>query len=182
MQIRHHAGDRHAGDLLNHGKPWGQNCFIPAEFIDHKALDKRAFRLLQKEHGSGERCKYTSAVDIPDQQHRRADKPGQPHIDDIIRLQINFSRAARTLDDNNIILSGQLIIRLLNLRYERALHLKICGRAHISAHLAIHNHLRACVAGRFEQNGIHPDRRGDSGGLRLHSLSAAHFKTVVRNK
>ena len=99
------------------------------------------FILFQKHQRSQKLRKHAATVDIPNQKHRCIDQFCQPHIDNIIRFQIDLCRASRPFHHNNVCLLFQLRKSLADRRNQLFLIRKIIPRPHISEHLTLYDHL-----------------------------------------
>ena len=182
IQIRHNAQHRQPGFVLQHGKAGAQDLNITTEFIDDKPLDAASLPLLKQRNRSVQLGKHPAAVDIPRQQHRRIDQLCQAHIDNVIRLQIDFSRAAGTLDDKNVIFLGKAVVGAQYIRDQRALMAEVFRCGHIPAHLTVDDDLTADIAAGFEQDRVHPHIGFNARCLRLHDLRTAHLEAVTGHK
>ena len=149
IHVRNHADNLFAGDMLDLTKSWFQDGDISAELIDHKTFDHLPFLFFQQHQGSCQRSEYTAAVDIPDQQHRCVSKLCHPHVDDIVLFEVDFSRASRTFQHNDVVLLIQLVVRLHDFWNQRKFVFIIIPCRHVSQHLAVDDDLRTGVVGRF---------------------------------
>ena len=180
--IGHHPQHRHPGQLFQHGEPRLKQRNIPPEFIDDGARNTSAFLRLQQRHRTIELGKYPAGVNVPHQQHRRIYQLCKAHVDDIICLQIDLRRTARTFDHDDIILTFQTVVGRHNIRDQLSLHLEIVPCPIVTLHLTVYDHLTAHIAGGLEQNGIHTDIRRLPCGLCLKHLGPAHLPAVRRHK
>mgnify|MGYP007008372255 CR=1 FL=1 len=48
----------------------------------------------------------------PTQKHRRVHHLGEAHVHDVLALEVDLRRAARALDDDDVSLLGEAVIRL----------------------------------------------------------------------
>ena len=149
LHIRNDAGARHPDKLIQHIQPALQNRHVAAEFVDDRRFDSRALPRFKQRHGPVKLCEYAAAVDVADKQHRRVHHLRHPHVDDIRRFEVDFRRTSRALDDDDIAGFLQLMISRENVGNQLLLISKILRRAHVAAHLAVHNHLRADVRRRL---------------------------------
>ena len=85
-----------------------QNLHVPPELVDDKALDQRLLLRLQQRHRAVEGGEHAAPVDVARQQHRRA-RPclAMPMLTMSSCLQVDLRRAARPLDDDDVVLRRQ---------------------------------------------------------------------------
>ena len=121
---------------------------------------------------------HPAPVDVPRQQDGGVHQLGQPHVDDVVRLQVDLGRAARPLDDDDVVLGRKAVVGRQNLGDELFFILEVFPGGHLSPHLPHDDDLAAHVAGRLEQDRVHPHVGLDAGGGGLHRLRPAHFKAV----
>ena len=70
----------------------------------------RALLLFQQRHRAVKLGEHAAPVDVAHQQHRRIHQLCQAHVDDVVRLEVDFRRAARALDDDDVVFP---LLRLL---------------------------------------------------------------------
>ena len=179
MQIRHNAQHRQPRLFLQHRQTGAQDIHIAAKLVDYQPRDARALLRLKQRNRAVKLGEHAAPVDVPGQQHRRVHQLGQPHVYDVVRLEVDFRRTARALDDDDIRLLAQAVKRREDFGNELPLHLEIRRRAHLPAHLAAHDYLTARVAARLKQNRVHAHVRLNARSLRLHHLRAPHFQPVA---
>ena len=109
-QVGHDAQHRQMGLFLQHGKAGLQDGSIAPELVDDQPLDACPLGGFQQLYRAVQLCKHAAPVDITRQQHRCIHQLCQPHIDDIIRFQVDLRRAARALNDDDIHLFRQTVI------------------------------------------------------------------------
>ena len=119
-----------------------------------------------------------ASIDICHQNHGAIDGFGEAHVGDVAVAQIDFRRTARAFDDHAFILRAQPAIGFQYGFHGHGFVAVIIARMHVGAHLAVHDDLRAGVAGRLEQNRVHVGVRRQSCRLRLQGLGAADFAAV----
>ncbi len=148
IQIRGHAHHGNAASFFQHRDTWVQNGFIPPELIDNQTLQIGLLILVQQHGRADQLGKNAAPVDVSHQKHRCLCQLRHAHIDKaVLRFQINFHRASGTLDDDNIIFLSQLIVGFHHILHQPGFVGKILAGAHIAPHLAVYNHLGACVVG-----------------------------------
>ena len=104
LHIRCNSDYRNAASFFQHNNTGIQDCLIPAEFVDDQSL-YTFFLIIFQEHKRPQKLgKYSSAVNISDQKHRRIYHLRQPHIYNIIFLQVDLCRTSRSFDHNDVIL------------------------------------------------------------------------------
>ena len=156
-----------------------QDGNVPAEFIDDKTLDHLPLLRLQQHQGACQAGKNAAAVDVADQQNGCIHQLRQTHIYNIILLEIDFRRTACTLQHDDVVLLIQLAVCLHDVGDHLFFAFIIFARRQVAQHLAVDDDLRAGVVGGFEQDGVHQNRRFDTGCLRLHHLCASHFQPFL---
>ena len=168
--------------FFQHRQARAQNFHVSTEFVDDKALYACPLLRLQQFHRAVQLGKHAAAVDVAGQQHRRVHQLGQAHIDDVISFQVDLSRAACALDNNDVKLLDQAVVGLQNVGDQGTLVAEILLGRHVAPHLAINDDLAADVAAGLEQNGVHPHVRLHARGLGLHHLGTAHFQAIPGDK
>ena len=181
-QVRHYAQHRQLCFFLQHRQTGAQNFYVAAEFIDDKPAYTRALVRLQQRHRAVQLRKDAAAVNVARQQNRRVHELCQPHVDNVVRLQVDLGGTARALDDDDVKFIGKAVVGTQNIGNQRlfAAEIFLCG--HVAADLAVHDDLAAHIAARLEQDRVHPHIGFDARGLRLHDLCAAHFEAVPGHK
>ena len=153
IQIQRHIGDhpqyRDLGFLLQHFQSWLEKCHIPPKLIDDAAHHSVLLIWLQQRQGSIELGKHPAPINVPHQQDRCVHQPGQPHVDNVIRFQIDLRRTPRPLNDKNVILLAQAVVGRQNLRNQFSFLAEIFRRLVVPPDLPFDNQLTAHVAGRF---------------------------------
>ena len=182
MDIGDNPRHRYPAQLLQGFQPRLQNGPISPELVDHRALDPGAFLRFQQSHRAVKLGKDPAPVDVSHQKHRRIHHLGKAHIHDVLLLEVDFRRASRSLDDDDVIFRGQGFIGPHYLRHQLPLAPVILHGPHIAQNLAVHNHLTAHIGGGLQENGVHPYIRGNARGLRLNHLGTTHFSAVCGNK
>ena len=182
IKIRSNAYHRDPTFFFQHFHTRIKNGFITAEFIDDQTFYHFPFVRFQKLYRSVKLGKHTASVNISHKENRRLCHFCHAHVYNIFCFQIDLRRAACALDHNNVIFRSKGFKGLHHIRHQFFLIFKIISGAHGSKHLAVDDHLGSHIIGRFQKNGIHENRRGDSCCLCLHHLSSSHFKPFLCNK
>ena len=180
--IGYHARAGHLDQIVKHIEAGGENGDVAPELIDDGGLDNCPFVGFQQGHRAVKLSEHAAPVDIAHQQHRRICHFCHAHIDDIFAFQVDFGRAACAFDHDDIIFSRKRIVGPHDIRHQLFFILEIIHGAHVAAHLAVHDHLRAYVGGGFQKDGIHQNARLHAGGLGLRHLGTAHLQPLFRNK
>ena len=137
----------HAADFFQDINARLQNRPVSPELIDNGALDALALLLLQQGDGAIELGEHAPPVDIAYQQHRGIHQLGHAHIHNVLLLQIDFRRASRALDDDDVVFRRQAVVGLQNLGDELPLPAVILHGPHIAHGHAVHDHLAAHIGG-----------------------------------
>ena len=141
MAVRYHAEHRLAGQLLELRQTRPEDFHVAAEFVDDKAADARLLVLVEQLDRAVERSEHAAAVDVPDEQHRCVHELRKSHVHDVVLLEIDLGRTAGALDDNDVVLGGEAVERLLNNRQERLFVPPVFARCAVSVRLAHDDHL-----------------------------------------
>ena len=181
-KIRHHAQHRLPDPRLQLPEPRRQNRGIAPELVDDEPGHPRPLLLRQQHQGADKLCKDAARIDVPHQQHGGIRHFREPHIHDILLLQVDLRRAPCALDDDNVIFRRKLLIGRHDLRHQALFEAEVLPGPHVAAHPAVHDNLRAHIRGGLQQNGIHQHRGFNAGGLRLYDLRPAHFQPLLRDE
>ena len=182
LQHRQHAYDRYACFFFNHLQAGAQDFYVTAELVDDNTLNHGSFVVLQQHQRAVDGSENATTVNICYQQHRSLGHFSHAHVDKIVLFDVDFRRAACTLDADNIELGSQRIKRLLYLRTQSMLHCIIFAGLHGTDCLTVDNNLGTAVAGRLQQNRIHQYAGLNVGCFSLHNLCASHFRTLGGDK
>ena len=182
VQIRNDAQDRDARFFFQKIQRRREQRDVAAEFIDDNAADERAFVFIQEHQRPDDGRQRPAAIDIGNQENRRAERLGDAHIHDVILFQIDFRRTPRPFDDKDVKMFFHVIERLDD-RGPRllAVALLIIFGAVISDRFSEQNDLRAGISRRFQKHRIHFDAGQGPGRLRLRHRRAAHLAAVLRH-
>ena len=182
IQIRHHAEHRLAGPRLEYVKPRIEDRLVAAKLVDDESPDACPLLRLQQLDRPEQLRKYTAAIDVTHQQHRRIRDRRHAHIDEVVLPEIHLRRTPRALDHDDVILRRERFIRLAHDRQQRLLVAIVRAGRHIALRHPAHDHLRADIGGRLQQNRIHPRVWGNAGGLCLDDLRASHLEPFIRDE
>ena len=143
-------------------------------------LITRPLLRLQQRHRAVELREHAAPVDVPDQQHRRIHQLCQAHVDDVVLLQVDLRRAARALDDDDVVFRRQALIGLQDLRNQA---LFSCGNIPPRAYCPRTSPftitwLPVSLLG-LSRIGFMRTSGSTARGLRLHHLRAAHLQPVA---
>ena len=178
IRVGDYTEHRHLCQILKHAKPRPQDLCVAPEFIDYCTYNSRPLIFIEKHDCSVELCKYPAGIYISHKNDGGIDHAGKPHVDYIIRFQINFRRASSALDHDDIIFSFKTPESFHDIRNQCLFHTKILSRAVCSPDTTVHDQLASDIAGRLQQDRIHADIRKHPACLRLRCLSSSHFETV----
>ena len=107
---------------------------------------------------------------------------GHAHVDDVVRFEVDLGRTAGPLDDERVKLLLQALQGRLDLREcLEGIAGVVLARAHVPDGPAREDDLRAGIARRLQEHGIHVHHRLKARRLRLRDLRAAHLKAVLRD-
>ena len=155
-----------------------EDIHIPPEFVDNQALDPRLLVRLQQLHRAVEGGEHAPPVDVAAQEHRGVGPSGHAHVHNVVLPQVDLRRAARPLDDDDVVLRRQGLVGRHHLGDEALAVAEVLSRRHGAPGHAVDDHLRAHMAGGLEQDGVHPHVGGHPRRLGLHHLSPAHLEAV----
>ena len=149
LHIRSHTHNGNMRQLLQHLNTGIQNGLISTEFIDDETFYHFLFFFGKKHHRPYQLGKNAAPVDVAHQKHRSLCHFGHPHIDQIVFLEIDLRRTARSLDNDDIVLCRQMIKGFLHLRDQLLFKSEIFSRRHISKNFSVYDNLRAHIVGWF---------------------------------
>ena len=180
IHIQHGDNPQHrlAGELLQLPQAGPENVHIPPEFVDNQALDQVLLVGLQQLHRAVEGGEHAPPVDVAAQEHRGLCPLGHAHVHDVVLPQVDLRRAARPLDDDDVVVGGQGLVGGHDLGDQGLAVVEILPRRHGAPGHAVDNHLGAHVAGGLEEDGVHPGVGGHPRRLGLHHLGPAHLQPV----
>ena len=112
--MRNHADHRFAGFGQDDVESRPQQVDVAAEFIQNDPLHPVLFLRFQQADRTDHGGNRAAPVDIGDQKYRRLDHQGDPHVDDVIRLQVHFGRTAGPFDHHDVIALLQFIQAIAN--------------------------------------------------------------------
>ena len=107
---------------------------------------------------------------------------GNPHVDDLVLLQINLGRTPGALDNNDVVLRPEGVQRLRHVLPQHGFGAGEVGCGRLGNRLAQEHDLGLVIGLRLEQDGIHLHLRLHSAGLRLHRLGPTQLAAVRSNK
>ena len=169
------------GQSFKHVKAGFQKRHIAAKAIDDRSFHHGLLFGFKQLDGAIEAGEYAAAVDIAHQDDGCARHGRHAAVHEIVLLQVDFSRTAGALKHDDVVLSSQSIVCLLDDGAQLVFERVIVARGHIAAHLAKHDNLAAGIVCGLEQHRVHQDGRLDAGSFRLHDLRTAHFKPFSGN-
>jgi hypothetical protein len=125
-----------------------------------------------------DRRDHTATVDVADEDHGDVGGAREAHVGDVARAQVDFGRAARAFDDDEVAAGGQPFEAVEHVDQQPVATLAPARGGERAAHLAADDELRRAVALRLEQDRVHVDAGRDAAGDRLGRLRAADLATV----
>ena len=159
---------------------WRKQGYIATEFIDDETFYQIPFLRLEQFQCTYQCRQRSTTVDIGHEQDRCPEILCNAHIDDIMVPEIDFCRAARSFDDNRVILVFQPLQRLRHSgKGPEGIPCVIVPGRHIAKRHAIDDYLGAAVPRRLQQDRIHIDVRFQAGRLGLCYLSPPHFQSLA---
>ncbi len=99
---RQHAEHRPAGEVAQPVQARLQQSGVAAELVHHEPGDQRLVLGAEQGEGAVQGGQRAAPVDVGDHDHRQARRPGQAHVRDVVRAQVDLGRAARTLADDRV--------------------------------------------------------------------------------
>ena len=122
--------------------------------------------------------KRTPPIDVRDQQTSCLGGQSHPHVDDIAGFEVDLGGRACAFDDDHIVLSHQLVQRLLNRRPDALAAVAPRSLRQFVVHLPEQNHLTVRVALGLEQQRVHTDFGDGIGGKGLKVLGTTNFPSI----
>ena len=156
--------------LCDEVHPVCEQARVTAEAVDEEADDHRGIGGVDHGPRADEAGDDAAAVDVAEQHHGRVGGPGEAHIGDVARPQVHLRGRSGALDEDEIRLGLEPREAVEHGPHQARLPGLIVARPHRRDHAALHDHLRADLALRLEQHGIHVNRRRDAGRPRLQRL------------
>ena len=181
-QVGHHPQHRQPGLFFQHGKPGAQDLHVSPELVDHQSFDPCPLLRFQQCHGAVELGEHPAPVNVPCQQHRGVHQLCQPHVDDVVCLQVDLGGAACPLNDDDVVFGSKAVVGGKDLRDQAPLHPEIVCGGHLPPHLSVYNDLTAHVAAGLQQDRVHPYIRLRPRCLCLHHLGTSHFQPAAGDK
>ena len=131
--------------------------------------------------GADEAGDHAATVDVADERNRNLRGNRKSHVGDIARPQIDLGRAARAFDEHDIGLSAELRETIEDRWQQHGLAGAVIHGAQRSHALALHDHLRACLALGLQQHRVHVHRWWHAGRHRLHRLRPPDLAAIDCN-
>jgi hypothetical protein len=117
-------------------------------------------------------------VDVADQHHRRVGGPGEAHIGDVARAQVDLGGGARALDEDEVGVFREAREAVQDGGQEPGFPGLVVARLHGGDHPALHHHLGADLALRLQQDRVHVHGGRHPGGAGLERLRPADLAAV----
>ena len=102
---------RHAGALLEPGRPGREQRGVAAEAVEQEAGEQRALAVREAVPRAQQVREGAAAVDVAAQQHGRRDIERDGHVDDVAVTQVDLGRAARAFDHDDVEIVEQAVQR-----------------------------------------------------------------------
>ena len=147
LDMGHHAHHRDVREVFEHLHAGIQDGLVAPEVVDDESLHHSSLVLVQERHGAVEACKDAAPVDVGAQKHRRLGQLRHAHVHNVVGFEIDLRRAARALQDHDLVVGRQALKGGHEIGNEGLFHGKIVPGGHGAPHLAVYNHLRAHVVG-----------------------------------
>ena len=143
IHVQHGDNSQHrlAGKPLQLPQAGAEDIHIPPEFVDNQALDPRLLVRLQQLHRAVEGGEHAPPVDVAAQEHRGVGPAGHAHVHDVVLPQVDLRRAARPLDDDNVVLRRQGLVGRHHLGDEALAVAEVLPRRHGTPGHAVDDHL-----------------------------------------
>lgn len=156
---------------------WKQR-HVAAELVDDDAFDARALGVREACERTDDLRKDAAAINIGDEHHGAIGSLREAHIRDVALAQVHFGRAAGTLDEHEVAFRAQPFERFEH-RLQRGRFVGVIGAGvQIAACAAVHDDLRADIAVRLEQHGVHVRLRRDARRECLPRLRTADLAAI----
>jgi hypothetical protein len=121
---------------------------------------------------------HAAAVDVAHHDHGHIGRTGEAHVGDVAGAQVHFRGAARALHQHDVGGFPQAGETVEHKRQQRGLHCLVVAGAGAACHAALHDDLRADLALRLQQHGVHVDAGRHAGGAGLQRLGAADLAAI----
>ena len=182
VEIRQYAKAPPGRAIGDHGVAVVEQRGIATEFVDDEASDHRGILGIDHRLDADELGDHAAAVDVADDDDGNVGAPRKTHVGDVVLAQIDFGGTAGAFDQNEIGLRLQPRETFEHRRHQLRLHRGVVARAQGRDTFSLHDHLRADIGFRLQQNRIHVGVRLDAGGQRLQRLGAADLAAVDRHR
>ena len=152
---------------------------IAAELVDQKSLHHRGVRGIQHRLRTDDLGDHAAAVDIACQHDRDTRRARETHIRDVARAQVDFGRAARALDDDQIVTVLQPVKAVQHPLQQTWLQRGIVAGLGAGDGAALQDHLCAGIGFGLQQHRVHIGDGGQPAGAGLQGLRPADFATIL---
>jgi hypothetical protein len=176
------AEHRHACPLLEEAEARVEQANVAAEFVDDESGDARTLVRLEELHRPNERREDAASIDVSHEEHGRIGNLRDEHVHEVAILEIDLRRAARPLDDDQVVARTEPRERATDHVAQLRLAGVVFDRAEAPDRLAENDDLRSGVALGLQQDRVHVDRGDDPGGLGLDGLRAPDLAPVRGNE
>ena len=155
---------------------------VAAELVDDEACDRRGVLRLERRLRPENLREDAAAVDVGDKHDRTAGGASEAHVSDVALAQIDLGRAARAFDEHEIGLALEVRKTVEHRAHQLRLERLIFSRASGADDAALDHDLRADLALRLQEHGIHMDARRNPAGQRLQGLRPPDLAAVVGDR
>ena len=172
------AKARPAGALLNDRNAGLEQARLTPELVDRKADDQGAVRRVEHGLGADQGRDNAPAINVADQTHRGVHAPGEAHVGNIASPQVDLGRAARPLDDDQLVRRHEPAEAVQDGAHQALASGRVVRRVQCADRPAVDYDLRAPVGVRFQQHRIEIGVRRQPGRPSLYSLGTANLSAV----
>lgn len=170
-----------SGEAGDGGQSIVEEAGVAAEFVDTEGFDVGCILLRQNGLSADDLRDDAAAVDVAAKDNGHASGIREAHIGDVARAQIDFGRAAGTLDDDEIGSGCEAVEAFEDGAHEFGFGFGVVAGTQGVPAFALHDDLRAGVCLWFEQNGVHVGVRFAPRGEGLERLGTADFAAIARD-
>ena len=158
-----------------------EDGLVAAELVDDEALHVAPLLVVEQHERAEQLREHTATIDVARQQHGRFRHLGHAHVHDVVVLEVDFGRTARTFDDDDVEAACQIVISAHDVGHKLVLVSEVLTCAHRAEHMTVDDHLRTRVVCRFQQNRVHSSLGRHASSFGLHNLSASHLGAFCRD-
>ncbi len=153
---------------------------IAAELIDDETLDEARVRRVQHCLRPRDAGDDAAAADVTDEHDRHVGGARKAHVGDVAAPQVDLRRRAGPFDQHDVRLGAQAPEAVAHGVEQLRLHVLVGRGLGVADDAALHDHLGADLALRFQQHRVHVHARSHAGSARLQRLGTADLAAVRR--